>query len=123
MRFLRAHFLTGLLVIAPTAITAYVVWWGFTRIDNLIGPIQKRYPIIDFPGIGVAIVLLLILVTGFLARNFVGRRFIQGAEGLLNRVPLFHMNSALPHIAIQIYEPVHPGSRLARKASTPMRKS
>jgi uncharacterized membrane protein len=100
MRFLRRHFLTGLVVIAPTAITAYVVWWGFTKIDNLIEPLQKRYPIIDIPGIGFAIVLVLIVITGILASNLIGKRVISLGEGLMNRVPFVRrIYSAVKEVA------------------------
>lgn len=91
MRFrsgIRRHFLTGLVVIAPTAITGYVVWKTFHTIDNLIEPLQRRYPIIDIPGLGFAIVILLILLTGFLAGNLIGRRVITLGESILNRLPL-----------------------------------
>lgn len=88
MRFLRRYFLTGLVVLAPTVITAYLVVWGFTTIDNLIEPFQKRYPIIDIPGLGFVIVLLLILITGILASNLIGRRVISLGENVMNRLPL-----------------------------------
>lgn len=87
MRFLRRHFLTGLVVLAPTVITGYLVWWVFTKVDNLIEPLQRRYAIIDIPGLGFAIVLLLILITGFLAGNLIGRRVIGIGESILNRLP------------------------------------
>jgi len=93
MRFLRRHFLTGLVVIAPTAITVYVVWWGFTTIDNLIEPLQKRYPIIDIPGIGFAVVLVLIVITGILASNLIGKRVISLAESLLNLAEIADLRS------------------------------
>lgn len=79
--------MTGLVVIAPTAITAYVVWWGFTKIDSLIEPLQRRYPIIDIPGIGFVIVLVIIVITGILANNLIGRRAISLGESVLNRLP------------------------------------
>jgi len=88
LRYLRRYFFTGLLVLVPTAVTGWLVWKIFITIDNLIEPFQKKFPLIDIPGIGFAIVLLLILITGFLAGNFVGRRVIAGGERLLNRLPL-----------------------------------
>ncbi len=88
MKYLRRYFFTGLLVLVPTAVTGWLVWKIFITIDNLIEPFQKKFPLIDIPGIGFVIVLLLILITGFLAGNLVGRRVIAGGERLLNRLPL-----------------------------------
>ncbi len=100
MRFLRRYFLTGLVVIAPTAITAYVVWWGFTKIDNLIEPLQRRYPIIDIPGIGFVIVLVIIVITGLLASNLIGKRVISLGESVLNRLPFVRrIYSAVKEVA------------------------
>jgi uncharacterized membrane protein len=85
---MRRHFFTGLLVIAPTVFTGWLVWKIFVTIDNLIAPLQKKFPIIDIPGIGFVIVLLLIFIVGVLANNLIGRRIIAGGESLLNRLPL-----------------------------------
>jgi uncharacterized membrane protein len=88
LRFLRRHFFTGLIVITPTVFTGWLVWKIFGTIDNLISPLQKKFPIIDIPGIGFVGVLLLILIVGILAGNLIGRRFIAVGERLLNRLPL-----------------------------------
>ena len=88
MKFLRRYFLTGLLILAPTAITAWVVWWAFVRIDNVIAPFQKKFPLIDIPGIGFVIVVVFIWVVGFLASNLIGKRVIHFGESLINRLPL-----------------------------------
>jgi uncharacterized membrane protein len=85
---LRRYFLTGLVVLAPTVITAYIVWWAFTRLDNILDPLQRRYPIIDIPGLGFIIILLLIVFTGLLASNLIGRRVIGLGERILHRLPL-----------------------------------
>jgi uncharacterized membrane protein len=88
VKFFRRHFLTGLLVLMPTVLTGYIVWKIFESIDNLIAPIQRRFPILDFPGTGFFIVIVLIFVTGFLASNLIGRRLIDLGERVLNRLPL-----------------------------------
>lgn len=88
MRLLRRYFLTGLLILAPTLITGYLVWWVFVRIDNLIQPLQRRFPLIDIPGIGFIIVLIFIAVVGLLASNLIGRRVIGFGEKMINRLPL-----------------------------------
>jgi uncharacterized membrane protein len=85
---LRRHFLAGLLVLAPAVITAWLVWKIFITVDGFIDPIQKKFPILDFPGLGFAVVLLLIFIAGFLATNLFGRMLIKGGDRFMNRVPL-----------------------------------
>ena len=88
MKVVRRYFLTGLLVLAPTVVTGWLVYKIFITIDNIIEPFQRKFPLIDIPGIGFIIVLLLIVITGFLASNLIGRRFIAAAERLLRRLPI-----------------------------------
>ena len=85
---LRRYFLAGLLVLAPTVITGWLVWKIFITVDNFIDPIQKKFPILDFPGLGFAVVLVLIFIAGFLATNLFGKILIKGGDRLMNRVPL-----------------------------------
>ena len=42
---------------------------------------------IQIPGLGVVVTFLLLLITGVLAANFVGRAFVGGWESLLDRIP------------------------------------
>ena len=88
MKVLRRYFLTGLLVLAPTVVTGWLVYKIFITIDNIIEPFQRKFPLIDIPGIGFVIVLLLIVITGVLASNLIGRRVIAAAERLLHRLPI-----------------------------------
>ncbi len=88
MKVLRRYFLTGLLVLAPTVVTGWLVYKIFITIDNIIEPFQRKFPLIDVPGIGFVVVLLLILITGFLASNLIGRRVIAVGERMLRRLPI-----------------------------------
>ncbi len=88
MKVIRRYFLTGLLVLAPTVVTGWLVYKIFITIDNIIEPFQRKFPLIDIPGIGFVIVLLLIVITGFLASNLIGRRVIAAGEKLLRRLPI-----------------------------------
>ncbi len=85
---IRRHFITGLVVLAPTVITGWIVWKIFVTVDGFIGPLQKKFPLIDIPGIGFVVVLVLIFIVGFLASNLIGRRLIAVGESLFNRLPL-----------------------------------
>jgi uncharacterized membrane protein len=87
MRYLRNRFLTGLLILTPLAVTWWIMWKTFTAVDSILEPVQMRYPVIDHPGVGFAVVILLILLTGIFARNFIGHRVISLGEQILYRLP------------------------------------
>jgi len=42
----------------------------------------------ELPGVGIVLSLGIILVTGFLAANFIGKRVVRAGESLLARIPL-----------------------------------
>jgi uncharacterized membrane protein len=75
-------------VLAPTVVTGWLVWKIFITVDGIIDPIQKKFPILDFPGLGFAVVLVLIFIAGFLATNLFGKMMIDGGDRLMRRVPL-----------------------------------
>ncbi|MCZ6766907.1 MAG: DUF502 domain-containing protein [bacterium] len=85
---LRRHFLTGLLVLAPTVVTGWIVYKIFITMDSMLDPLQRRFPLIDLPGIGFIGVLLLIWFTGLLASNLIGRRIFSLGEKVMNGIPL-----------------------------------
>jgi len=88
---IRNAFLTGLLVLGPTAITVYVVWRLFVWVDHLLGTTLRGGYIRPggIPGLGFLTVLVIILAVGFLANNFLGRQVGGLLESLLLRVPVF----------------------------------
>jgi len=87
---LRTHFLTGLLVLAPVAITGYVVWRLFTWVDHLLGTTLRGGYIRPggVPGLGFLTVIVIIMIAGFLAENFVGRWLGKLVDTGLLRIPL-----------------------------------
>jgi len=88
VRYLRNRFLAGLLILAPVAVTWWILWKTFTTVDNFLQPIQERFPVIDIPGLGFVVVLAIVVVTGILAGNFIGNRVIGLGERILYRLPL-----------------------------------
>lgn len=80
MNKLAKSFGQGLLILAPIAITAYVVWWLVTAVDGLIE--------VGIPGLGLLIVVVLITLIGFLASNVAGRRALAVVESMMGRVPV-----------------------------------
>jgi uncharacterized membrane protein len=87
----RNAFFSGLLVLAPAAITIYVVWRLFIWVDHLLGATLRGGYIRPggIPGLGFLTVLVIIMVVGFLANNFLGRQIGIILEAMLMRVPFF----------------------------------
>lgn len=87
---LRTHFLTGLLVLAPVAITGYIIWRLFTWVDHMLGATLRGGYIRPggVPGLGFLTVIVIIMLAGALAENFVGRRLGKLVDTGLLRIPL-----------------------------------
>ena len=94
MARLRNYFLTGIVVCAPLAITAYLTWYFIHLIDSWVKPyIPARYlpdTYLPFavPGFGVIVAIIFITLIGFLTANFIGRTVIASGERLLDTMPL-----------------------------------
>ena len=89
LKRLRTYFLTGLLVLAPVVITAYVIWKLFFFFDHLLGTTLRGGYIRPggIPGLGFITVILIILITGALANNFLGRSLGSIFEAVILKVP------------------------------------
>jgi uncharacterized membrane protein len=94
MTRLRNYFLTGFIVCAPLAITAYIAWSFIGWVDSWVKPyIPARYSpetylSFQVPGFGLIVALFLITLIGFLTANIVGRAIVNFGERLLGRMPL-----------------------------------
>jgi uncharacterized membrane protein len=90
---MKKYFVTGLLIWIPLVITFMVLAWIVNTLDQilLIAPAAVRPDALlgfHLPGIGVVVTLLLILLTGLAAANFVGQRLVGFWESLLSRIPV-----------------------------------
>ncbi len=86
MKRLVGYFFEGLLFLIPIALTVYIFYVVFTKIDNLI-----RIPLPGLgviPGIGFLTTLFLVISIGFLVSNFLTRRLFAYFDRFLNRLPL-----------------------------------
>jgi uncharacterized membrane protein len=89
MGWFRRKFFTGLLILLPTVVTGWVLYRFFVSVDSiLLRPLVQRYPFLDIPGLGFLGVVLIILLTGVFAGNFIGRGVISWLESLVLRIPL-----------------------------------
>ena len=86
---LRRYWVAGIVVLAPTALTLWVVWRLFSFFDDILGR-QLRARGISVVGLGFVLLNVLLLLMGFIAANFFGKRAFTLWDRLMNRVPLIN---------------------------------
>ena len=98
----RNSFLTGLVVIAPVALTIWLIWsvigWidGFVlpfipnlyHPDNILNAFFGQDVAINIRGLGVVVFLLFTTFVGWIAKGFLGRSLIRIGENLVRRMPV-----------------------------------
>ena len=93
MKRLRNYFISGLLFWVPLALTVLVIKFFLELINNLVP--QKYLPEAIFhldttiPGSGIILVLIVILITGVMVTNILGRKLVALWEKVLNKIPGF----------------------------------
>jgi len=92
-QLIKRYFITGLLIWVPLAITAWVLSLIAGAADQSLRLLPESiHPHnllgFDIPGAGIVVTLLIILVTGLLAANFIGQRLVNWWERLLARIPV-----------------------------------
>ncbi len=91
---LRANFLTGLVIVAPVGLTAYIVWTAIGIIDSWVLPlIPVRYQPATFfgvniHGIGLVIFLIFVIIVGYFAKGLIGRWILRWGETAVSRMPI-----------------------------------
>ena len=85
---LRNAFIGGLVVLVPIVITVKSLWWLFSYLDGLAHPLANLLLGRDIPGLGFFITLTTILLAGLLFSAGPLKRLLDGAEAVLDVVPL-----------------------------------
>jgi uncharacterized membrane protein len=90
---LRRYLVAGVLVWLPILATIWVVSFIVHIMDRtlLVLPVAYRpesWMGFALPGIGALFALLVLLVTGVLVTNLIGRRLVVWGEEVLNRIPV-----------------------------------
>ena len=90
---LRRYMVAGILVWLPILATIWVVNFMLHLMDRtllLLPPAYRPEALLGFsiPGAGLALALVLLLLTGLLVTNLIGHRLVGWGEELLNRIPV-----------------------------------
>jgi len=90
---IRRYIVAGLLVWIPLGITVFIlnVVVGIMDRSLLLLPVAYRPENLlgmKIPGLGILLTLFVVILTGFLVANFIGKGLVVFWEGLLNKIPL-----------------------------------
>ena len=93
MSALRKWFFTGLLVVVPGVITAWVLNWIVGLLDQTLQILPEAWHpdrVLGFhiPGFGVVLTLGILLAIGAIASNFAGRKLVQWGDAVVHRIPV-----------------------------------
>jgi uncharacterized membrane protein len=83
MRTLTRSFAQGLLVLAPIAITLWVVIFTVTTLDDWLDT--------RVPGLGIVIAAIAITIIGYLTGNVVGNKLLAWLEAGMQRLPFIRI--------------------------------
>lgn len=84
MKVISKYFINGLIVIVPIAITAYVIVNIFSFAETLLG----RHLPVQFPGLGLIAVVLVILLVGWLSSYWILKRLLGFGERMFCSIPI-----------------------------------
>jgi uncharacterized membrane protein len=93
MARLRRYFFTGLVIWIPLGVTIFIIQLFIGYMDRLVTVFPHSWQpaqLVGFniPGLGVVLVVVLLLATGFLASNYLGRILLSLGNELLEHIPL-----------------------------------
>lgn len=93
MKRLRTYLVTGLLVWVPLGITLFLVKFLVDFMDQslLLLPVNYRpETVLGFrvPGLGIVLAVTVLLLTGLIGANIIGRKLVNVWESVLQRIPL-----------------------------------
>ena len=93
MKRLRRYLVAGILVWAPLAVTYLLLRFAVGLMDRTLLLLPQQFrpeELLGFqiPGLGVILTIVVLLTTGLLAANFVGRAAVGVWESLMNRIPV-----------------------------------
>lgn len=87
---MRKYFITGLLVLVPLAITAWVLHLVISSMDQSLLLIPEKWLPKErrISGLGTILTVLIVFLTGLLTNNLVGNFMVRQWEKLLHRIPV-----------------------------------
>ncbi|MGH8680688.1 MAG: DUF502 domain-containing protein [Burkholderiales bacterium] len=116
---MKKYLITGLLIWIPLAITIWVLHLIVSSMDQvltLLPPEIQPETLFgrQIPGLGLALTVVVVLLTGVAASNIIGQRLLRVWEGVLRRIPVVNsIYSGVKQVSDSLFRP---GGQAFRKA-------
>lgn len=110
-QLIKRYFITGLLIWVPLVITGWVLSTIVSALDQSLRLLPESiHPqnLFGFaiPGAGAVLTLLIILITGLLAANFIGQKLVGWWDKLLARIPVVNsVYKAVKQVSDTLFSP------------------
>ncbi|MBT3277100.1 DUF502 domain-containing protein [Candidatus Thioglobus sp.] len=110
MKNLRNYFISGLLFWIPLGLSIVVIKFFLELVNDIVPPEYLPESLFNLegsiPGSGIVWVILILIFTGALVSNFIGRKLVELWEQLLNRIPGFRgIYKALKQLSDTVLSP------------------
>lgn len=91
--FIKANLLAGILFLTPVMATFFFLRIFFNWVDGLLNFLPARFRPEAFlpfpiPGLGLILLFGVLLLTGFVVRNYLGRKLVHIWERIIETIPL-----------------------------------
>ena len=88
LRLFRNKFIAGLIILIPIVVTAKSFWWLFGYVDGLARPLAEKVAGRELPGVGFALTMAVVFLTGLLFSARPLRRLLDGLVEAFESVPV-----------------------------------
>src|SRR6185312_9234121 len=116
MARMRRYLITGLVIWIPLGVTIFVFKFFIDYMDRAVTLLPHTWQPsnlfgFNIPGLGVIMVVLVLLLTGFIASNYLGRALLRLGAELLEHIPLVrsvYSTAKLPEHMVSVFVPTTP---------------
>jgi uncharacterized membrane protein len=110
LKNLRNYFISGLLFWIPLGLSIVVIKFFLELVNDIVPPEYLPEALFNLerviPGSGIVWVILIMLITGVLVNNFIGRKILELWDKLLNKIPGFRsIYNALKQLSDTVLSP------------------
>lgn len=84
---LRRYLVAGILVLLPTAVTVWLVWRIVAVVEGGVQRLLEKLNLTYHPGYGFLVVIAVVLGSGLIATNVIGRKILRFFESLVVKIP------------------------------------